>query len=490
MLLDCVGSWDGLSLLGGILQYEIGPFSHLNALTKGIERVTDFSLRPFQQLFSLGEKVLKTSIGYFARAGIFSFGEYQRDPLKREIIELYKGGLLGARKRDRFSPERLQSAFALLEEIGALRQFVYSKDGNRIDTMLIRYKDVKEKIEAAGGKIVSCLPVRESETKEGICYGKEERVAPTYYLDLILPQKEGELGAKWEQFATNTLSKFRLEEIFLEKGGGALVKGFVLKRWSTSRPVRPKEGQCFIRCNSPTESYPSGKKDIIRHALGLRGDLFCFDYPGTWESSGTPYEGTYYLAAEAVVDKAISDYGYQIPDLWAMGFCLGGAVAIHLKKKYHEQGINFSVQNTFNSMKKTLAEQIGPAGLLSPYAIDQVKTPTLRTASLALQDGFDSEKKLSALSKRGRYGYGIVVSTEGDDVVGRDSHITLARAAEKCSATFSTFLHTPKEGGDGHGADPLGDRRIWDGVTALIASKDSRYGLRGEYPIWHYRSFF
>ena len=136
-------------------------------------------LSPFLFVARKVKEIFQSFLGYFVRIGVFSFGEWNRSWIKRKIITIYNDGIWGLFSGGKFCPLRLDQAFYCLERAGGIRSFTYSKDGTKLDTMLIRYKDVKATIEKNGGKIVQSFPINNIEQKkEGqnlVTYCRENR---------------------------------------------------------------------------------------------------------------------------------------------------------------------------------------------------------------------------------------------------------------------------------------------------------------------------
>lgn len=429
--------------------------------------------KPLLWVIAKIREIMQIIFGYLLRIGVFSFGEWNRSFIKRKIIELYKGDCYDTNDQLRFSPLRLEQAFEILKNMGGIRYNTHSKDGTKLDAMIIRYQDVKAKIEKHGGKIVNAVPISiddvRREGSETLTRCRENHNRPQQYVDMILPDTPGK---KWNDFYAKNLLSLGLEKADLELKPGKRVEGFILKYWDDKKPLRPKQGQCFVHCNSPTESYPMAKRDIMRRVLGTKNDVLCFDYRGTWKSEGVPSEGGYYLDAETMVEQAANEFGYNWKDIWADGFCLGGGVAMHLKRKYHDKGINVFVQNTFNKMLDTLHCQIFPANWLAQIGLDEVRSRDPYICAKTDQDSFDSIEKLQKLQNKEKQGVSIVYNTDTDTTVHKRSHSHLASSLDRVSKkTFSVLFHL-KNKGNGHRFDVFSDRNMWNKAVTFITAKD------------------
>jgi len=444
-----------------------------------------YVLKPVFLVTDMIDRVFQGIFGYLSRIGVFSFGEWNRSWFKRKIIEVWKRGCDTTADRKGYSEERHLIAYNALIKMGGIQKDVYSKDGTKLNTMMFSYERMKQTIEGFGGEIVSTLPITiQDRSKKG---SKESTIGATQvrteeaeeFADVILFNENQNRCNKtlWNELCKDGLNHLGLEKIKLTRNG-QLVEGYVIKHWDSENPNRPKEGQCIIRCCSPTESYPMAKRDIARHVLGLRADLFAWDHPGTWRSEGLATEGGYYAAAETIVDMAHHEYGYDIKDMWSCGFCLGAAVAIHLKKKYHKEGINLFVQNAFNSMRQTFKQQDWPANKLAIYGLPEVESHDPLTRALVEQDRFDSLGKLENLE--GQYGTSIFIHTSTDQTIDPNSCADLVTAGYFCSEKVHSFMFEPeRKDKNGHSLDVLKsnglpeERRVWDTCVDWIAQKNN-----------------
>jgi len=419
--------------------------------------------------------IAQFALGSLLRIGVFPFGETNRSFLKKKIIELYSGGCYDTHKRDPFDPIRCKQAFAVLENMGGVRYNTHSKDGTKLDAMIVRYQDVKRRIEENGGKIVDSFPISVIDSGYDVdervhwTIGKENHSSANEYVDVIISDHPGE---EWETFYQTTLLNLKLEKIELTMGNGKKVNGFILKHWNKNDPIRPKQGQCFVRSNAPTETYASAKRDIMRRVLGTKNDTLCFDYRGTWKSEGVPSEGGYYLDAETMVEQAVNEFGYDWQDIWAEGFCLGGAVAVHLKRKYHDKGINIFLQNTFDCMLHNFYRQIFPANYLAPFCIDEIRSRDPYVCANTEQDNFDSVKKLESLRGKEKKGVSIVINTKTDTTVDPHTYSRLASHLHQISKHTFSVMYRPDKPGNGHSLDIFSDRSMWDKAVKFITAKD------------------
>jgi len=435
-------------------------------------------LTPFLWIIHKIKRVVQIFLGHLLSLGVFPYGKMNKSWISRQLIQLYQGGCYDTHERNQLNLKRLADALSILENMGGIRSNTRTKDGVKLDSMIIRYQDVLREIEKHGGTIKSCLPIHINDVKktgkETICICQENHASPKEYVDIIL-KDETKSDSDWDSFCEKNLSRLGLEKAKLTLAGGRFVEGYIVKHWNESNPTRPKEGQCFVRCNAPTESYPMSKRDIFRHVLAMRSDMLCFDFRSSGESEGTPTEGGCYADAEAMVEKAVHEYGYKWKDIWAEGFCEGAAIALHLKKKYHDKGINVFTQNGFDCMNNTLRQQIFPADRLAPWVSNELKSRDPKVQSLVFEDCFDSVGKLQSLTKsqEPKKGVSIIVNTDTDTTVHPDSHARLKAAAEKVSEKcFSHFFNHPIKGKNGHSYDVLGERSVWDKVVTYITHKD------------------
>lgn len=456
------------------MSYPTTPANVTPLLDRPIYYPVRLVAKPVLFVISKISGIVQVVLGYLVRIGVFSFGEWNRSYFKKKIIDCYKGGCYDTHERNAFNPFRLEQAFGALTEVGGVRFNSFSKDGTRLDTMLIRYRDIVKKVEEKGGKVVNAMPVWVDDEieKNGqlTIYCKENHNHPNKHFDLIIPESEDE---EWGTFYNEVLLSLGLQKIVVELINGKKVEGILMHQWPEKNPPRPKPG-LHIRSNAPTESYAMAKRDILRRVLGLKSDVLAYDYRGTWKSEGVPTEGGYYIDAETMVDMAVDEFGYQFNDIWADGFCLGSGVAVHLLRKYHDKGINLIIQNGFDSLLNTTKEQMFPAKYLAPLGLGEVKSRDPKICSLVAQDSFDSVGKIRALGKKERKGTSIIINTDTDTTIHPLSHDQLSAVIDRISKT-SSIMYSPKgpiRHRNGHSLDVLADPDTWRKTVQLITAKD------------------
>lgn len=418
---------------------------------------------PFQMTLSKIGSVVRSILGYLLTIGTFSFARWQHDWLAYKIIEVFSNGIKGL-FWSRWDPSRLVKAFKILENLGGKREFTLSKDGSKLDSMLITYKNVKAAIEHNGGQIIQCLPISLKNDHYQV-----NRLAPAEYADVIIPQNN---HPQWDNFYKETLSNLKMEKASFQLENGSIVQGFIINHWNESDPKRPEPGQCFIRPPSPAISYAQVKAPMLKMVLCLQADVICYDNPGTWKSTGTPSEGSYYLAGETMVEKAINTFGYDPKNIWMDGFCGGGGIAVHLYKQYHDRGVNLFLQNSYDKLYNLICQQPFPARYLAPYAIDGVKSADPKVEALVDEDGFDSEGKLINLKGKPKGGNALIVNTKGDRTVDPKSHERLVAAAQEVAVDVCPIMNEhPDKTKDPHREEVVDIPVTWKKIMAYITEK-------------------
>ena len=89
--------------------------------------------------------------------------------------------------------------------------------------------------------------------------------------------------------------------------------------------------------------------------------------------------------------------GYSPSQIWVPGSCKTASIAAHLKKKYHEQGINFiSEQSYIDLEKEMLDSQIWIVRLFAKWNLIALKARDIPSAigSEIEEDNFSTEKKM------------------------------------------------------------------------------------------------
>lgn len=386
------------------------------------------------------KQVFRQCIGYFVRISVFMFGVYHESGTKAQIMEWFKQSPCDTRQRHGFDRDRLNRSIAILEALGGMRTTLYPEDKDAtVDCMVMRYQDLKASIEKKGGRWI--------EHQLG-----EETLE-------IITEDPTKTSSEWKKFSEETLSKMGWEETTIGDK-----RAFITARWNKDEK-RPKEGLCFLRSHSPTQSYAMERKYIGKH-IGLHADVCLYDYRGTVESQGEASEGGYYLDIKAVY-TFLKKMGYKASDIWATGFCLGGAVAAALKQMYHREGLNLAIENSFDSMEKVMGNQVWPASFLGPFALPEIQSQNSAITSRVSQDSFDTVGKLQSLSSKA--GKVVVIATDSDKTLAPDAHNNLFNAAQKCSDASLLVFRSPDPTKNGHSLDPLFDAKIWKQFTAILA---------------------
>lgn len=418
---------------------------------------------PFQFTLAKIGSVVRSILGYLLSIGAFSFAKWQHDWLAWGVIEVFTNGFKGLIWSS-WDPSRLEKAFKILENVGGIREFTSSKDGSKLDSMRITYKNVKAAIETNGGQIIQCLPISSQDKNYQV-----NRVAPTEYADVIIPQENHPL---WETFYKETLSNLKMEKASFTLENGSIVHGFIINHWNESDPKRPEPGHCYIRSPSPGVSFAQVKSPMMKMVLCLQADMICFDNPGTWKSEGTPSEGAYYLAGEAMVEKAIHTFDYEPKNITIDGFCGGGLTAAHLYEKFHHLGINLFIQNTPDNLFNVICQQAWPASYLAPYAIDGVQSCDPKIKALVKQNNFDSVEHFNSLEGKPKRGHVTILHTKGDKTVDPNSHERLVSAAAKVAEKVCPIMNTPiGKSKDPHRDEVVDVPETWKLIMKCIIDK-------------------
>lgn len=242
--------------------------------------------------------------------------------------------------------------------------------------------------------------------------------------------------------------KFKFPIVDLTLDDGTVVKAALL-------PERPavKKPPMILFCHSPGRSFAMDLKNIGQH-LAAGYDITVFDYRGTIKSKGIPSEPGYYLDAEAVYKHVRKDY--PADRIYVSGFCGGAAVATHLKKRFHHEGVHLIASHPYTSMKEMIDGYGCIARFATRFGMDAIKDPTLKVH----QDGFNNLEKLSNL----RYhptAKSIFLETDTDNMVPPNSVAKLAAAAQKAGIVHTIRRQHPNKKENGHMQPPDQDPVVW-----------------------------
>ncbi len=213
-----------------------------------------------------------------------------------------------------FDPNIAQRSVDRFVDLGAQTHFVIPRDGKgRVQMMTFKAHDLEQKIQALGG------------------VWQRMRVQGRDVFAIVPPENRGEA---WRIF------KEKLDHFHWREEEGVIITCDC----ADAIPL-DAENQCFLYAHSTSSSFASDWKRAGFY-IGAKQDLCFFDNGNTWKNSGRPpSEESFYLEIEAV-HKKIKDQ-YPIGRLWVGGSCGGAPVAAYLKRRLHDQGVNFFVEQSF-----------------------------------------------------------------------------------------------------------------------------------------------
>jgi hypothetical protein len=402
--------------------------------------------------------MIKTFSRYLLRICTFQIGEYNHGPFSRFLIKLMKKHYDLSDKRIPLNNGTLERYIHIIEDIGGKRYSKVSIDGlAQIDYVLLTYDNVNKRILQKGGKWIE-IPV-EHKTDSKYKIADASTISPLYLTCIYSESKTPE----WRDFIDKSLARFGWERATVEFADGK--KEVLVTHLSEEKsPVR--KPACFLRCHSPGRSYGMEQKYIGKH-LSIQKDICLFNYRGTHISTGTASEGGYYLDAETMYQELIQTYSYKPEQIWVTGFCLGGAVAAHLKLKYHHLGINYVGENTFTSLLSVILHQPWPASYMGKIALDAIQSTDKEIASRVEQDAFNTLEKFQKL-KPENPSISIIINTDADVILPKDSGQNLFLAAKKGGPAFQ-LTHVSSSKGNPHADEVFEEKRIWNEYTKIVS---------------------
>jgi hypothetical protein len=217
----------------------------------------------------------------------------------------------------------------------------------------------------------------------------------------------------------------------------------------------------ILHSHSPGRSMCMDRRFIAWHLISGY-DVAVWDPRGTIESTGTPSEGGYYLDAEAVYQKA-RELHYEPHRIYVSGYCEGAAMAAHLKKKYHRDGVNFIASNTFTSMKEVIENHSWLGRIAAHYGLEALKDSNLDVA----QDGFNNLEKIQSLQPG--IGKSVIIHTIPDKWMPWRSSEKLLSALNKTDRVVHEITtHMQDAETCGHTRPPLEDEEVWRRYVKVV----------------------
>ncbi|MDE3046365.1 MAG: hypothetical protein KGJ02_06955 [Verrucomicrobiota bacterium] len=213
-----------------------------------------------------------------------------------------------------FDPARAQASLDRFIALGAEASFVTPRDGKgKVQMMTFSARDLDLKITDLGG------------TWERMTLNNREVFA-------ITPSSN--ITPEWTAF------KEKLSHFHWPEEDGKIITCDCADAIPADAPT-----QCFLYAHSTSSSFTSDWKRAGFY-IGAKQDLCFFDNGNTWKNSGRPpSEESFYLEIEAVHEN-IKDR-YHPEQLWVGGSCGGAPVAAYLKRRLHDQGVNFFTETSF-----------------------------------------------------------------------------------------------------------------------------------------------
>lgn len=217
-----------------------------------------------------------------------------------------------------FDAQRAEKSLERFIALGATNHFITPKDGlGKIQMMQLKAEDLEDRIHALGGKW-------------------EKTTCDTQHVFAIIPPKRP--SASWHEFK-EMLSHFHWKE----ENGMIITSKTCLADTDQALP------KCFLYTHTTSSCFTSDWKRAGFY-LGAKQDICFFDNGNIWKNTNRPVtEESFYLEIEAVYDQIKDQYRAQ--DLWLCASCGGGPVAAHLKRKLHNKGVNFVLEQGFINLE-------------------------------------------------------------------------------------------------------------------------------------------
>lgn len=397
------------------------------------------------------KKLMRTCVFQFA---VQKEGAVERFLLRRSKICL-EGDMCHTNTID---IERLKKSETILKTLGGEIEFSIPKDKKaKIRHMLLSSDKMEKIIEDKGGHWKE-LCIEDKDELVTLSKKKDSKKVLAIYSD--------ENSPTWLEFSKNTLNKMFWDKKTLIDENGKTREIFI----TNYHPELINDHYCFMHSHAPSVTIEMERKRISQH-LGMKQDICIYDYRGVYQSEGSPSESGYYLDADSTLTY-LKTKGYPLHKIWVTGFCGGAPVASYLKAKYHDKGINLSVENAFLEMIPDMIDNTPfPAKIIGNFAKDSILSKDEETRSLAKEDYFNTSKKFQSLSPSKEFPSKVIVLKIATDItVHPEASKKLIDIASKSSKTFF-IQHIPNKKGDGHSLKPLEAKEVLEKYMQAIFDK-------------------
>jgi hypothetical protein len=386
------------------------------------------------------------------RVCVFQLGEYKKFSILRKIIQRYE-------KKPHFTLKEIDYYLKILEEIGGEKNKKRTEDGLAIiEYMILRAENIKRKIKEKGGiwKEVKAELISDDE------YSLNPKGDPIH----VIYRPFDDTSEEWKVFFSHILKEMGWKKITLIDENKQKKSAYIT---SYNYFSSQQEKICFLRCHSPGRSFPMETIYIGSH-LGIGCDICLFDYRGTYNSTGRPTEGGYYLDADSVFNELIQSYNYDPKNIWVTGFSLGSSVAAFIKKKYHHLGVNYIAENAFSSLEKLISSQNWFIAILGKAGLGSIESKKKEITSIVEQDHFNTLGKCQYIEKLDVdvKSTVIVIHTDQDSIVPKDSSILLYKSAKRFGFAYHLIHKKENKNNEGHMERPLEDHKIWAEYVKII----------------------
>lgn len=400
--------------------------------------VKPISCNPFRPLVQLVRAVAGAVLGYLLRITVFQMGE-MKVPGARLIMRTYQRLTYDPRERKPLDHGRLSHSKSLLVSFGGEEVALPTADGKAtVRCLTFKPERFFAHFEQMGAR------------KTDIVYQGEARHALLPADRFLLPEY-----APMREAFQKAARKFRFPLIDIQTNHG-IVKGALLPESPQLAPGA--QPPIVLHAHSPGRSMAM-ERLFIGLLLAAGYPVAIYDPRGTAESKGRISEGGAYLDIEAVYHH-VRALGYTPDRIYASGFCEGAAMAAHLKRKFHHEGIHYVGANPFDSMQNLVGNHGRLFKWLAPLALPALKTKDPRARALVQEDGLDTVAKFAGLPRsNGKF---ILISTDKDSTVPKGSAERIAQAAGDAGPVthiVRAFAH--KKIKNAHTQPPYEDRNVW-----------------------------
>jgi hypothetical protein len=382
-------------------------------------------VQPIKPYYGPLERVFRTCV--------FQLAVYTNGFIEKLLVYLYRACSKKTPCPTMVDERRIEESLKILKGLCGQEHFIPTRDRQAtVHAMTFKANQLEEKINHLGG--------------QWVCQGNRFVIIPPE-----VPSTE------WNE----------LERSFLKLGWNK--KDNKIVTCDQADQVTPNQ-YCFLHVHSPGHPF-AWDRQRVGFVLGMKQDFCGYDPRGLLQSKGTPSERGYYLDAEAVMDQVLTKY--QADKIWVSGTCGGAATAAHLKRRHHDQGVNFISEQSFADMQDdVIAATPWIARKFALWNLDALKSRDITLADAPEEDYFSTRHKWEHLRKD-EQGKVVLIHAAHDETLKPGAETRYLELARRVNTHVTQLEFSTPLGVNGHNVGCLEvpdlRRRLVDTIFLPIA---------------------